>query len=266
MEKQNITELQLELTTHCNSNCKMCVRDQLKRPLGFIDLNFAKKVIDDGYDLGARLLKAQWFGESLMSKDWMDITKYAKEKGMKIMLITNGSLMTDEYINHTIKYIDKVIFSIDHQEDYIYEEIRRGLSFENVICNLKTLYKERNLSESKTKIIVSAVRNADLIDEDFKKFMLEFSDQVIINDDCITIKWDKKDRLINCRNNVNSRIVISWDGKVYLCCHDWLGNHLIGDIKRDSMKDIWNGIIRKQYLNNLKNLDLCKKCMQSLEQ
>ena len=152
-----LRELQLELSTHCNSNCTMCLRDKLIRKKGTMSTEFAFDIINQCSDMGVKLLKPQWFGESLLTSEWRPITTYAMSRGMRIMLITNGSLMDEQNRTHALKVADKVFFSIDSHHKKDYENIRRGLKFDEVIDNLKKLYKERNDSNSETKIYVTAV-------------------------------------------------------------------------------------------------------------
>lgn len=266
MEKQNqISELQLELTAHCNSNCTMCLRDKLERPKGQMDTETAMSIIDSAVEMGAKLLKPQWFGESLLCYNWKQITIYAKTKGMKIMLITNGSLMDEENRIHTVKYVDKVFFSVDSHIKEVYEGIRRGLKYDVVINNIKKLYELRNKEKSSTKIYISVVKTEENKHEidGLKDFFKKFTDGICINDEIYCKKPDKNMKKVKCSHGVERRIVVSWEGKVYLCCHDWLGHYYIGDLKTESMEEIWNGEKRKKYLETLHFLSICQQCMAS---
>lgn len=58
---------------------------------------------------------------------------------------------------------------------------------------------------------------------------------------------------------------ILWDGRVVPCCTDFTGEYTLGDIKKESLMDIWNGeglvelrskIIEKKY----REVSLCKGC------
>ncbi len=229
-----LTELQLELSIKCNSNCTMCPRDELTRDgkPGFMSFKVAKKIIDESHKLGARLLKPQWFGEALLSPDFEKIVRYAKEKGMRIMLITNGSLVDEKKRDFILDNCDKVFFSIDNHIKEDYEKIRRGLSFDKVVINLERLFGSRNIRHSKTIIYVTAV-NLGFNVEKFKKYFSGMCDRIIINKKVlydIDVKTEDFRKVV-CKHNVRNRLVVGWDGTPYLCCHDWLGEYPLPNLR-----------------------------------
>lgn len=250
-------ELQLELTTACNSNCIMCPRLRLKRPSGTMSERNAYEIIDECIKSGLETIKLQWFGESLLVSYWYKIARYAKKKGIKVILFTNGSLLNKKNREKVLRFVDKIFISIDSHIEKEYENIRVGLKYREVISNLKKLYEERG--DSKTKIIISAVR--DNKDKDFIDFFSQYSDEVIINKDCI-IDWDGKKRNVICKHNFSNRMVVSWNKKCYLCCHDWLGEYQIGDLNEETIKEIEE---KKKHIK-LNDLDICQKCAQLSEQ
>jgi MoaA/NifB/PqqE/SkfB family radical SAM enzyme len=249
-------ELQLELTTNCNSSCKMCPRSKLRRSLGFIDTEFAKKIIDNAYELGVRMIKPQWFGESILHPDYFEIVNYAKLKGLRVVIFTNGSLMNKELVEKLINIgVEKICFSIDSSNKEQYERIREGLKFKTTISNLKDAYLlSRNTN---TKIIVSAV---DFNDGNLRNFFIDLCDEIIINQDIFSGKELKK--VMFCLHNVSERLVVSYDGKCYLCCHDWLGDYLLGDLKKQTLKEIIESKTRRLFLSNLDKLEICQSCVQ----
>ena len=269
MENNKLTELQLELSIKCNSNCVMCPRDKLTRSgkPGFMSFKIAKRIIDESYSMGARLLKPQWFGEPLLSPDFDKIVKYAKDKGMNILLVTNGSLLDEKKRKFILDNCDKVWFSIDSPDKEEYEKIRRGLSFDKVIENLHNLKLDRDKAEIKMDIWVTGVNvngSADKLEEFFK----DKCDRVLVNK---MIDYSKEVntadfRKVKCKHNVGSRLVVGWEGTPYLCCHDWLGEYPLPNLQARRIRDIWYCCKRKQHLRNLDVLQICQKCMLSSEQ
>jgi MoaA/NifB/PqqE/SkfB family radical SAM enzyme len=60
-------------------------------------------------------------------------------------------------------------------------------------------------------------------------------------------------------------MIINDKGIVHLCCADWKCRHILGDLKRESIKDIWNGERLREYqirhLSMRKDeIDICVKC------
>lgn len=96
----------IELTTRCNFRCKHCYA----KPLNSSDPNYKSiiQIIDRLFDAGVVWL---WLtgGEGTLRKDFLDIYKYAKEKGFIVAILTNGSLITDEMISVFKKFPPLII-------------------------------------------------------------------------------------------------------------------------------------------------------------
>ena len=93
------THLDLELTNKCNFSCKMCFKSMNPEkimPFGFMDIDLAKKIIDEGSKKGLKSIKFIYRGESLLHPGVVEIVKYAMDHGIVDTLInTNVSLLTD---------------------------------------------------------------------------------------------------------------------------------------------------------------------------
>jgi len=260
-----LKEIQLELTNRCNSNCEMCVRDEMTRPIGNMSVKMAKGIIKESYKLGARLLKPQFLGESLLYKDFEEVISYAKEKEMRIVMTTNGSLLKP-YLNFIVNNVDKIWISIDNEDKKKYERIRKGLKFEDVSENLKALWEKKKELKSSIEMLISVVRtDINIVNEEkFRNKFSQYCDHIKIHNESLHREWDGIDRKIVCPHFVNERLVFGFDGTAYICCHDLLGKYKIGDYKKECISNIWNSKQRKEILQNLKNLKICRQCMQSL--
>jgi radical SAM protein with 4Fe4S-binding SPASM domain len=62
--------------------------------------------------------------------------------------------------------------------------------------------------------------------------------------------------------------VITWDGKVIPCCFDKNAEYIMGDLKLDSFRDIWDGpkymIFRKSILSGRSMIEICRNCSSGL--
>ncbi len=84
----------LELTSHCNLNCKHCyIRDNSRE--NELTSGEIHRIIDEIADAGCFWLLLTG-GEPLIRNDFYDIYKNAKQKGLIISLFTNGTLITEE--------------------------------------------------------------------------------------------------------------------------------------------------------------------------
>jgi MoaA/NifB/PqqE/SkfB family radical SAM enzyme len=62
-----------------------------------------------------------------------------------------------------------------------------------------------------------------------------------------------------------SEFVVNYKGQAVLCCSDYRGDVILGDLRTDSVRDIWHGEILTRYReqlnqNNREGLTLCSVC------
>jgi len=59
-------------------------------------------------------------------------------------------------------------------------------------------------------------------------------------------------------------LVINWNGDVVPCCRDYNGTSILGNVREQSLRKIWNGRpmqnLRKAIARDRKSLPLCRSC------
>ena len=84
----------LELTNTCNFTCEYCPIDQQTRKKGVMPAEFARKIIDQISDNNlATFLTFHLMGEPYLHKNLAELTRYAEDRGLRVRLLTNGSLL-----------------------------------------------------------------------------------------------------------------------------------------------------------------------------
>jgi radical SAM protein with 4Fe4S-binding SPASM domain len=75
-----------------------------------------------------------------------------------------------------------------------------------------------------------------------------------------------KNKLLNHCWKLWHSCVITWDGLVVPCCFDKDATHLLGDMKQQSFKQIWQGPAYKAFRTKLllgrKEIDICQNCTE----
>ncbi|MDD5193545.1 MAG: radical SAM protein [Candidatus Nanoarchaeia archaeon] len=155
----------LFVTRRCNLNCKYCyVRDNNKLEL---DEENMKKIIDKLYILGVRLISF-FGGEPTIRKDFVDLLKYANNKGMITHFSTNGILLTSEHIERIgeagIDVINLSVDSVFEFNDSTKDYIRSKKVLEDLITARKKFGFEINIS------LVLTRKNMDLVVKTVKLF------------------------------------------------------------------------------------------------
>lgn len=115
--KKKIEELEeqfvvnLHILEACNYRCKHCFAhfDHMK----MLPINTWKHVVDN---IGGTIFVKRFNiagGEPLLYPHIDELIKYIYDKGYEVSIITNGYLMTDEWLEKNAKYIHTIGFSVD---------------------------------------------------------------------------------------------------------------------------------------------------------
>tara|TARA_Y100000310_G_C20697231_1_gene826562 strand:- start:336 stop:1340 length:1005 start_codon:yes stop_codon:yes gene_type:complete len=269
-------ELNIEVTNHCNSNCVFCPRDKMSRKAGVMDLSLFKKIIGDAVKFGVKKTTLSFMGEPLLDNSFFEKVSFAKENGLDLTVFSNATLIdeakAEEIVNSGLDYIT---ISLDAQNEKTFHEIRKGSSFADAKAGVKNLLLKRQELGS-TKPVVSLnfiVTNANKAEvNEFERewseqvdginfaFPRNFASAIQLNEDSPhlsqnKVKWPCK--------QLWTGLFITWDGLVVRCCEDFDAKHVLGDVSKQSLADIWNGMslkeLRKQQLE-LKKIGICENC------
>lgn len=90
-------QIDIELTERCNNNCIHCLinrqEDDLEAAAWEMDTGMVKDVLTQAADLGCLTVRFTG-GEPLLRHDFQEIYMFARRLGMKVILFTNGRLIT----------------------------------------------------------------------------------------------------------------------------------------------------------------------------
>lgn len=143
--KHNVLSLKtlgLHITTSCNYNCIYCYADGYKKN-NKLSLEKTLSIIDEAKVLGAESINILG-GEPLLNKDLDRIIYHINNKHMRVMLFTNGSLITDSWIKFFRK-INKIILIIkyDYDETIYSKHTRSNYSLIHIEENIIKLIKNK---------------------------------------------------------------------------------------------------------------------------
>ena len=269
--------LDIELTESCNLKCIMCVHGITGVPnTGFMDVEFAKMIIDQAARSGTKSIKLNWRGESGLHKGLEDLIRYAKQAGiLEVQFNTNGIPFTRNRIEKIIESgLDRVIFSMDGASKTSYEKIRVGAKFEKLTENIFLFYELREkMGRAKPFIRFQMVKQKDNAHE-VDQFLSEWSgvaDDIAVKD--VTDRGQGGELFVGDQKTVGrkrcnqpwQRMIVARDGKVFPCCSDWNQTYQIGDANSTSLKEIWLGEKMEDLRNvnrreTLDNVDPCRDC------
>ena len=260
--------VQIESTNLCNAKCVFCPRDEMHRRQGIMDFDLFTKVVDECAALGITHVRVHNYGEPFLDRGLVEKVRYAKSKGIaEVGMISNGSLITEDIARGMIDAgLDAINISVDAAGKEVFESTRLHLKYDDVIGNIRTLARLRKESgRTHPKLILSFVRQNNSADE--QAFIAEWSrvaDKIHITD------------LHNWAGTLNDRtevqypcyrlwltFTVLWDGRVSMCCADFDGRHIFGDLRTQSIAEVWNSPLyraaRRQHLED-GGPGICRSC------
>jgi radical SAM protein with 4Fe4S-binding SPASM domain len=236
-------------------------------------------------------------GEPYLNPDFLDMVKYAHDKGIYTATSTNAHYLTDEKARKTVESgLDRLIISIDGTTQDVYEQYRVGGKLEKVLEGARNIVKWKKALNSKTPFVFFqflVVKPNEHQIEAVKQLGKEIGvDQVRLKtaqvydyendpnqlipsiDKYSRYKKDRKGQ-IRVKSGLQNHCwklwhanVITWDGIVVPCCFDKDAMHHLGNLKMQSFKDVWHNAnyqqFRKELMSSRKNIDICSNCSEGL--
>lgn len=260
--------VQIESTNLCNAKCVFCPRDEMHRRQGVMDFELFRKVVDECAALGITHVRVHNYGEPFLDRELVEKVRYAKSKGIaEVGMISNGSLITEEIARGMIDAgLDAINISVDAAGKEVFESTRLHLKYDDVIGNIRTLARLRNESgRTHPKLILSFVRQNNSADEQaFIDEWRQVADKIHITD---LHNWagtlnDHTDVQFPCYR-LWLTFTVLWDGRVSMCCADFDGRHIFGDLRSQTIAEVWNDPLyraaRRQHLES-GGPGICRSC------
>ena len=287
--------ISIEPTTACNLRCPECPSGlrSFSRETGNLREDFFRTVIDDMHH---RLIYLIFYfqGEPYINPKFLDMVRYAHDKGIYTITSTNGHFLHPENARKTVASgLDRILISIDGSTQEVYEQYRKEGTLETVLEGARNLVKARQEAGSSTPHIVFqmlVVRPNENQIEDVRRLAKEIGvDEVKLKTaqiydytqghDLIPLQsqysrytpagdgtWKLKNKMLNQCWKLWHACVITWDGIVVPCCFDKDAIHRLGDLRQKSFQDIWTGEaythFRNQLVKGREHIDICTNCTE----
>lgn len=146
--------LVLDTTHKCNTNCAHCWihNPRSRTPAAVIeskmDDGLYRKIIDDAADILSDEVIIQGDGEPLLDGRFIEMARYAKDRGLKVLFFTNGILLDEATAKGLIDLeVNEIFCSLPAGTDLTYSWINSRQSkdtFHRIVGNLKGLVSLRN--------------------------------------------------------------------------------------------------------------------------
>ncbi|MFB2551942.1 radical SAM/SPASM domain-containing protein [Ensifer soli] len=289
----NPISMQIDPASLCNFKCSFCPTGDphLIKASGrgqmFMKLDLFQKIMDDvgKFERPLKVLKLFKDGEPMLNPNFIEMVKAAKRVGKveRVETTSNGSKIAPGFSEKLVESgIDRVVLSIEGVTSERYLKFARvKFDFDAFVEKVRHLYSIRGDMKLHVKTVA---QNLDYTIGEDRMFFDTFgpiSDGIFIEN--TVASWPSfavadavhKDIDAYGRQTVHKEICpylfyslsINADGIVSPCCVDWNRELAIGDLKTDSIMDIWHGeklreLRHAHVFGGLSSVSSCSSCGQ----
>jgi len=276
----------IELTNRCPFLCVMCARTHnMTRAQGDMPFDVFRKVIDEfaaanPVGAGTNEVWMHGFGESSVHPRFGEFMRYATDHGVNACLSVNPLMLTPKVGRQLLESHPGTLYlSLDGHDDGSFERIR-GLpeAYEKSRQRLLEFVRLKREMGSKTRLVLSMIDfalNTESIAAVAAEWRaLEGLDEVLSKPFTV---WDGSAADVNVFRRLQflkgekttcrfpfEKLTVCWDGTVTPCCYDYDKKYQLGDVRTQTLAEIWNGEpirrLRREFIDNNVTNPLCRAC------
>ena len=300
-EHPRLSSLQFELSTRCNERCIHCYIPNYKKNAG-LDLSFDrfKYVLDQFIEMGGFEVILSG-GEALLNKDIHRMLVYSRENDLQINILSNLIALKDEDVS-LLKEINPSLIQVSlySMNPHIHDEITtvKG-SFEKTKASIEKLhaaniplqiscplmkankdgydavmkYAQSLRVKCQTDYIMMAqtdlnignlsnrltIEETEKVIRDILKFDVDYKEKTLAMEALSNLSEEEYCEMPYCGVGIN-QICVTVNGDLFPC-PGWQ-DMVVGNVYKNSLKEIWNNSIELQKIRNVRRGDFpkCIKC------
>ncbi|MDD5594689.1 MAG: radical SAM protein [Candidatus Omnitrophica bacterium] len=284
--KSELLYLLFETTSECNLRCPMCIHSTSYKHIEPMTVEVFEAGISGIKEMDIPSVAMNRTNEPLLDKNIFKRIKRIMdvENVVDTYIYTNALLLDEETSKNILESgITRMLIGFDGFSAKVYEQVRVGSDYKKVLANIERFLKLRKKMKKIFPVVrVSFVKNSinEHEAEAWFNFWKDKVDYISVQEYLTQVLSENKNYLIpksSKRTTVTldditcsqpfQRAIILGDGSVLPCCAPFSSELCIGNIKKNSLKDIWNGaaILRlRGYFLEKKWYDhpICSKCLK----
>lgn len=270
----------IETTNICNADCIMCPYGKMRRKKGIMSDDIFAEIIDKLKSEGVQIyqISLSGFGEPFIDPKIVDRIKMLQSANAnwKVKIHTNASLIKEEKMEELLlSGIDEINISFNGTSKGNYEAVMRNLRYDDTFKNIMKLLEIKDALKLKKPIIRLSSVLLEYNDNSVNEHLAFWKRKVDSGTVLRPHPWGG-DIDLRSKYKIESRKIwpcrflwytanISWNGDVLLCCIDYDGKVILGNILNQTFMKIWLGEkmqnVRRLHLEkNIHEIPLCKNC------
>ena len=252
----------IDPSSSCNFSCRFCYHaNKASIPHDVMSMETFRKLATDlgEFPHPITIVKLYGFGEPLVNPNIARMVGMLKYSGVssRVELTTNGWLLTHAMSDNLVSSgLDRIIVSVNGLNDTQYREITGvPIKFEKYVNQIKYLYEHRGNCIVHIKTHINTVSGKE---QEFFDVFKSISDEIFIEN--VVPLWPGLPSDVKPEGGCYRQPVVAVkicpyifygmtvqaNGQVSACFMDWNRQLLIGDLRKESLKDIWNGTKLKE--------------------
>lgn len=250
--------LQIEPTNYCNLQCVCCPVWRSSRPRGFMDLELYEQIVDDAARSGIKRLRLFLHGEPLLHPRLDKMISLAKSRGLAVHLTTNGMPLSEKtsraILQAGVTRADHLTISVLGASKKTVEQIMHRTNYDKVVANIARFLELRREMKMNGPVVETIFYTMPQNENEEEQFILSWRKKV----DHVRLGGQISDSFARNLNgsappirrqktctNLWERMTVFWNGDVTLCCQDVEGRWVLGNLKTQTIREVWNSDMLK---------------------
>lgn len=238
----------IETKSQCQGKCVFCPYEKLraKKPVEMLNTAILTKVLQEISNYPVRRLSLFGNNEPLLDNRIVELVKLAHlfNPNCEITLSTNGILLGKNIAEALYDAGLSVLYvSVPTIKEYEYHFLMGAR-----VSWVKKSLTEISLSRARSMIRIAVPETYAFDREEIKRFCEELGFQFSSWKLEYKMSWNlpygylKKDVRYNCQpcDRPMDQMCILANGNVVICCRDWNEQGIVGNVKQDSLYEIWH--------------------------
>lgn len=279
-DMKKFKKVYIEISNICNLSCSFCPETRRKKEV--MDLARFSHILDE-IEPYTDYIYLHIKGEPLLHQELDSILNISEQKGFKVNITTNGTLIN----NVQDKLLDKkalrqINFSLHSFEGEFNENVKyfgdifdyiKLIKDSSIIISLRLWnLDEDNVNKARNRKLLELIEKEFSLDYKIEDLVLsgrgyKIANNVYLNQD-YEFKWpdlqEEEDDGIGFCHGLRDHVGILVDGTVIPCCLDGEGVINLGNIDNNNFRDIINSRRARQIYDGFSKRiaieELCRKC------
>lgn len=222
------------------------------------------------------VIQLHGYGDPLLDQNIDKYVKILKDRGLKSYFSCNPrNINLEKTYKMMDNGLDYIKYSIESVDDSVSEEVRGNkANFKQCFEDICKIIDYKNKNSLDTEIVITMINlNREDQEDDFMKLKKEFEERNVY----IYLKsenglWYRQEyhptKSIHwsgiCKHPWMTMTIKS-NGEAAMCMEDFNNEIILGDVKKNSLSEIWDGELYKQFRKEHIHGDFEKKCSKQCD-